>query len=133
MAPRLASLARDEGVKPMTDTIRNAGVKGRIGIPLALGIFVLAQFAAAANAQSVSRPDLYAERATTPPKLDGVLDDAAWSREPMPLEPWVSYNPLRGEPAKQRTNVWVAYDRDAIYFAFRCFDDDPSKIRTTIT
>ena len=120
-------------VKPWLTATRNASVQGRIGIPLALGILVLSQYAAAANAQAVARPELHAERATTPPKLDGVLDDAAWAHEPMALEPWVSYNPLRGEPAKQRTSVWIAYDADAIYFAFRCFDDEPGKIRTTIT
>ena len=96
-------------------------------------MLVMSQFAAPANAQAVTRPELHAVRATTPPRVDGVLDDAAWAHEPYPLEPWVSYNPLRGEPAKQRTSVWIAYDNEAIYFAFRCFDDDPSKIRTTIT
>ena len=97
-----------------------------------LALLVSSQFTGSANAQAVTTPDLHAERATTPPRLDGVLDDAAWAHEPMPLEPWVSYNPLRGEPAKQRTSVWVAYDTDAIYFAFRCFDEEPDKIRTTI-
>jgi len=96
-------------------------------------MLVISQFAASANAQGVTSPELHAVRATTPPKVDGVLDDAAWAHEPYPLEPWVSYNPLRGEPEKQRTSVWIAYDGEAIYFAFRCFDDDPSKIRTTIT
>jgi hypothetical protein len=96
-------------------------------------MLVISQFAASANAQAVTRPELHAVRATTSPKVDGVLDDAAWAHEPFPLEPWVSYNPLRGEPEKQRTSVWIAYDDDAIYFAFRCFDEDPSKIRTTIT
>src|SRR5712691_1739019 len=129
----LLDFARSERVKPSTNPTRNASVQGRIGIPLALGFLVLSQVAASANAQAIARPELHAERATTPPKLDGVLDDAAWAHEPMALEPWVSYNPLRGEPEKQRTSVWIAYDADAIYFAFRCFDDEPGKIRTTIT
>ena len=33
----------------------------------------------------------------------------------------------------ERTSVWIAYDNDALYFAFRCFDEEPSKVRTTIT
>src|SRR6266545_6124445 len=70
-------LARDERVKPSLTPTRNASVQGRIGIPLALGILVLSRFAAAVNAQAVARPEQHAERATTPPKLDGVLDDAA--------------------------------------------------------
>jgi hypothetical protein len=72
-------------------------------------------------------------RATTAPKLDGRLDDQVWSGQPLPAENWVSYNPLRGEPEQQRTRVWMAYDDQALYFAFRCYDPDPSRIRTTIT
>src|SRR6476469_704127 len=117
-------------LKPSPPAIRNASVQGRIWIRLVLVLLVTSQFAGSANAQAVATPELHAVRATTPPMVDGVLDDAAWAYEPMSLEPWVSYNPLRGEPAKQRTSVWIAYDADAIYFAFRCFDDEPGKIRT---
>lgn len=76
---------------------------------------------------------LRARLATTPPRIDGVLDDELWSAAPLQLDRWMSYNPLRGEPERQRTDVWVAYDRDAIYFAFRCHDAEPDKIRTTIS
>ena len=41
--------------------------------------------------------DLQARRVMTPPKLDGVLDDEAWSAGPQTLDPWMSYNPLRGQ------------------------------------
>ena len=89
--------------------------------------------ASTASSQTPPPVELHAERAASAPKLDGVLDDEVWAREPIALEGWVSYNPLRGEPARQRTNVWIAYDDDAVYFAFHCFDEEPSKIRTTIT
>jgi Domain of unknown function (DUF5916)/Carbohydrate family 9 binding domain-like len=98
-----------------------------------LSAILIGLFASTAASQTPSPLDLHGERAASAPKLDGVLDDAVWAREPMPLEGWASYNPLRGEPARQRTSVWIAYDNDALYFAFRCFDDEPSKIRTTIT
>lgn len=45
----------------------------------------------------------------------------------------MSYNPLRGEAAAEQTNVWIAYDDEAIYFAFRCHDSQPENIRTTIS
>ncbi|MGE3404286.1 MAG: DUF5916 domain-containing protein [Vicinamibacterales bacterium] len=96
---------------------------------LALALTLLAVPAAAQTAA----PELRALRATVAPRLDGVLDDAAWTGQPVGPEQWVSYNPLRGEPGQLRTRVWVAYDDEAIYFAFRCFDADPSGIRTTIT
>jgi hypothetical protein len=101
-----------------------------------LTVAVLAVFAlipALARAQDPARAELQARRATVPPRIDGVLDDEVWSGEPLPLDRWMSYNPLRGEPEQQRTSVWVGYDNEAIYFAFRCYDTEPDKIRTTIS
>jgi hypothetical protein len=84
-------------------------------------------------AQGNARGELRAVRITTPPTLDGILDDEAWSGEPLPLEQWMSYNPMRGEAAAENTQVWVGYDAEAVYFAFRCLDTQPEKIRTTIS
>jgi Domain of unknown function (DUF5916)/Carbohydrate family 9 binding domain-like len=98
---------------------------------LALTLSVLALYTPA-SAQDSPLPDLQARHAAVPPKLDGILDDAVWSGDALPMDKWVSYNPMRGEPALQRTSVWVAYDEKAIYVAFRCYDTDPDKIRTTI-
>ena len=85
------------------------------------------------HGQPAQAAELTAHRLTTPPKLDGVLDDEAWSQDPLPLETWVSYNPMRGEAAAEKTSVWVAYDDAAIYFAFRCLDTQPDRIRTNIS
>ena len=96
-------------------------------MPAAALLFALAFaiLAAPAGAQTAA-PELRAQRAAVAPRLDGVLDDAAWTGQPVSPEQWVSYNPLRGEPGRVRTRVWVAYDDVAVYFALRCFDDDPS-------
>ena len=75
-------------------------------------------------------------RAPEPPKIDGVLDDAAWAQvAPMPNDGWASYNPNRGDkmPAEYRTEVRIAYDDRNIYFAFHCFDNEPAKIRTNVS
>jgi len=72
-------------------------------------------------------------RAVEPPKIDGILNDEVWNREPLPLGEWVAYNPLRGGHADQRTEVRIAYDDRYLYFAFHCFDTEPDKIRTTIS
>jgi len=83
--------------------------------------------------QTAAPGELTAHRLTTPPKLDGILDDEAWSKEPLPLDRWMSYNPMRGEAATLQTRVWIGYDDQAIYFAFQCLDTDPDRIRTTIS
>lgn len=84
-------------------------------------------------AQADTPAELSARRASIPPRLDGVLDDEIWSGPSLPLDRWVSYNPMRGERAQQETKVWVAYDDQALYFAFHCLDNEPEKIRTTIS
>jgi len=100
-------------------------------VPTLFVVFVLV--AASTAAQTPSREALRARRATVPPKIDGLLDDELWSTDPLALDRWMSYNPLRGEPEQQRTSVWIGYDSEAIYFAFKCYDTEPEKIRSTIS
>ncbi|HET9272561.1 MAG TPA: DUF5916 domain-containing protein, partial [Vicinamibacterales bacterium] len=104
---------------------------------LALALSAWAPEAAVAQQkaiQAIPEPhDLQARRVMTPPKLDGVLDDEAWSGGPFVLDPWSSYNPLRGQTELLQTQVWMAFDDKAIYFAFKCLDPEPDKIRTTIS
>jgi hypothetical protein len=89
----------------------------------------------AGNAFAQTRNEYRVPRAATAPKIDGVIDDAAWaSVTPMPTGQWKSYNPNRGDdmPQTYRTEVRVAYDDRNIYFAFHCFDNEPEKIRTNV-
>src|SRR5688572_27329613 len=114
-------------------------VISRTGLAALFALALLAWPSAAAlarqnAAQKPGEPhDLQAKRVMTPPKLDGVLDDEAWTAGPEVLDPWMSYNPLRGQQELLQTQVWIAYDDKALYFAFRCLDPEPDKIRTTIS
>jgi Domain of unknown function (DUF5916) len=85
------------------------------------------------GAQTSAPHELHARRVSTPPKVDGVLDDEAWSGDPLPLGTWMSYNPMRGEAAAEQTQVWIAFDDQAVYFAFRCLDSQANRIRTNIS
>jgi hypothetical protein len=87
----------------------------------------------AAGAHAQDRPVLHVSRATTPPKIDGVLDDAVWLADPLPTGTWLSYSPLRGDPGPERTEVRITYDERFIYFAFRCLTDQPKSVRTTLS
>jgi hypothetical protein len=88
---------------------------------------------AATGLRAQDRPELRAARVTTPPRIDGVLDDGAWDGEPLPLGEWRSYQPLRGDTGPERTEVRVAYDDRYIYVAFRCLSDQPATVRTTFS
>jgi hypothetical protein len=85
------------------------------------------------RAQEASRSTLRALRVHTPPSIDGVLDDEAWTGEPLPTGEWLSYNPLHGSSIPQKTRAWLGYDSRYLYFAFQCDDPDPSRIKTSIT
>ena len=76
---------------------------------------------------------MQATRLTKAPTIDGILDDEAWVGAPLPAGPWLSYNPLHGDTLPHATTVWAGYDADALYFAFRCDDPEPARIKTSIT
>jgi hypothetical protein len=79
-----------------------------------------------------ARPEIRAVRVSRPPTIDGVLDDEAWNQPAVSTTEWLSYNPLHGDTIPQHTTVWVAYDDNNFYFAFKCDDPDPSGIKTSI-
>ena len=120
------------GVQLIPPVARIRDVRAKVLIFSAIGLTVLAA-PIPARAQGDVRSDLRAPRIATPPKLDGILDDEAWSGAPLPLDTWMSYNPMRGEAASEKTQVWMGYDSEALYIAFRCLDSQPDKIRTTIS
>jgi hypothetical protein len=80
-------------------------------------------------------PDHQVPRTASAPKIDGILDDQAWQIPPMPTGQWASYNPNRGDvmPDVYKTDVRITYDDRNIYFAFHCFDNEPDRIRTTVS
>ena len=67
---------------------------------------------------------LVAVRASTPPKLDGLLDDAVWS-EAAPITMFQQSQPDEGAEATERTEVRLLYDAQAIYISARMWDSDP--------
>jgi hypothetical protein len=71
--------------------------------------------------------------AKVPPQIDGLLDDEAWKAGPLVDDIFITYNPLDGDVLPQKTQVWMAYDPDNLYFAFYCFDTEAAKIKTSVT
>ncbi|UOQ99155.1 carbohydrate binding family 9 domain-containing protein [Hymenobacter sp. 5317J-9] len=57
---------------------------------------------------------LQAMRISTPPKLDGVLDEAVWQSAPVATQ-FTELEPTPGRPEKYPTEVRVLYDDNAIY------------------
>ena len=67
-----------------------------------------------------------------PPRIDGNLDDPAWSRAPV-ISDFVQKIPVEGAAPSVATEVRLLYDDDALYVGARLRRSDPSAIRTSIT
>ena len=80
-----------------------------------------------------ARPEIAPVRVTSPPAIDGVLEDEAWKAAVLPLTDWLTYNPLNGDRIAQTTEVRAVYDDRFLYFAFHCVDPEPNKVRSTLS
>src|SRR5688572_25825963 len=65
-------------------------------------------------------------RLVEPLTIDGRLDDPIY-RDTLPINEFVQQEPREGEPASERTEVWVAYDEEAIYVGARLWESDSSR------
>lgn len=66
-------------------------------------------------------------RAAEPILVDGLLDEATWKVEPS-LNGLLQQDPQPGSPETQRTQVWIAYDDEALYVAARMEDTSPDSV-----
>ena len=87
--------------------------------------------ALAAGAREVTGsgfPFARARRISAPPDVDGdVLNDPAWA-EATPATGFRQNTPDEGAPASERTEVYVVYTADTLYFGVVCYVRDPRTI-----
>ena len=81
-----------------------------------------------------NRKRLPATRITTPPKIDGNLNDEAWKNAPV-ANNFVQFRPDNGvaELADYKTEVKLVYDDNAVYISAKMLDPEPSKIPAEFT
>jgi hypothetical protein len=70
---------------------------------------------------------LHAVALTEPLAIDGRLDEALY-RDVAPISDFIQVEPLEGAPATERTELWIAFDRDRVYVSFRCFESEPTRL-----
>ena len=68
------------------------------------------------------------DRISSPIKLDGISNDAAWqSITPLPL---IQQEPTYNAKPTERTEILIAYDDTYLYVAARCYDREPDKMQS---
>ncbi len=63
--------------------------------------------------------------------IDGNLEEAVWKQPPIE-KVFITMMPTFGGKLAEKTEVWAAYDKENLYFAFRCYDTQPDKIKTSV-
>ena len=59
--------------------------------------------------------------------IDGKLDEPVWSRL-TPITDFTQTDPDLGASASEKTEAFIFYDDEKIYFGFRCYDSQPEKM-----
>lgn len=76
-----------------------------------------------------SPPPMYVARIAAEPNIDGKLDDPCWRKATL-LTPFHRHGSTQGPT--QQTRVRVGWGTNAIFFAFRCDEEQPDKLRANL-
>ena len=85
------------------------------------------------NAQNANHFSLETEksitivRTETPPTIDGILGDEAWSQAAV-ISDFLQSKPLEGAEPTERTEIYLLYDDNMLYIAGRFWDSEPERI-----
>jgi hypothetical protein len=74
----------------------------------------------------------HAGRTDQPPVIDGVLNDAAWTKA-LVWSDFLTTKPDFGLPPTEKTELLFSSDSHHLFFAFRCGDSDPGKVKATLS
>lgn len=70
--------------------------------------------------------EVIAVRITYPVKVDALLEEELYSSTPN--QTFIQFNPDNGEPATEKTDVWIGYDNQALYVGARLWESQPDSI-----
>lgn len=77
-----------------------------------------------ASQSSRERPSVRAVMATESPKIDGALDEAVWQTA-NPIDTFVQQEPREGQPATDRTEVRILYDKGHLFIGVHAYASEP--------
>ncbi len=83
------------------------------------------------QATSGETKSISAFKAEVAPVIDGHLDDSVWQKAPV-IDDFHQIKPGDGVPPAEKTEVYLAYDKDYLYFAGTLHEKDPSQISANV-
>jgi hypothetical protein len=64
--------------------------------------------------------------------IDGVLNEDVWKKPGIEAY-FIALFPNFGIKSDKKNVIWAAYDSNNLYFAIKCYDPEPDKIKTSLT
>jgi hypothetical protein len=86
--------------------------------PLLVTAFVIIASASVLLAQ----PEIKAVFTTTPPVIDGLVDEDVWNSAPL-INEFFQREPREGEPASEKTEFYFLFDHNNLYVGIHCYDN----------
>jgi hypothetical protein len=80
----------------------------------------------AVQSQVISRKQVYIKEASTPIKVDGYLNEAAW-KESVPAKDFMQTFPYDSSLSYSQCEIYLTYNKNFIYIGTKCNDTEPSK------
>lgn len=103
-----------------------------VAFGLTAAVVAVAGASAAVQTPAPKEP-LQIPRLSTPPKIDGVLDNPIWETEALKIDAFVQLTPKENGVPTEKTVAYLGYDEKNLYVAFRAYDSQASKVRCSVT
>ncbi len=77
---------------------------------------------AVVNRNDTGQATVRAVRLAAPLRIDGRLDEVLYDAVP-PISDFLQVEPRPGEPATDKTDVWITFDETTVFVSLRCWQD----------
>ena len=77
--------------------------------------------------RATGRTTVRMTRLTAPLKLDGRLDEHIYETVP-PVSDFIQMEPDGGQPATEKTEIWLAFDQQNAYVSVRAWESQPERM-----
>lgn len=114
---------------PGTTMIHSA--KALVKLTAFFSLILHASFAISQNTPEQAGKSFAAVRIDQAPQIDGDLSDSAWANAAH-IDDWLQVQPLEYRTASERTEVYIMYDENALYFGFYVHDSKPDEITANV-
>lgn len=114
-----------------TGNIMIKSAKKLVNLTLFFSLILQASFAISQNTPEEAGKHFTAARTDQAPQIDGDISDASWA-DAAHIDDWLQVRPLEYRTASERTEVYIMYDENALYFGFYVHDSKPEEITANV-